>query len=85
MLLIVASFFVELNLQLYTLALLTAAVREDSHRGGVGFSFVPQFRTRYLIYLPSRESYSFFRSMGKLITSSNRRELLTYAAVLVPF
>lgn len=85
MLLIIVSFFVQLNLQLCTLALLTAAVREDSHRVGVGFSSVPQFRERDLIYLPSRESYSFFRCMGKLITSSNQRELLTYAAVLVPF
>lgn len=50
------NFFVQLNLQFYTLALLTAAVRDDSHRVGVSFSFVPQFRMRYLIYLPTERA-----------------------------
>lgn len=83
-LLIVASYFVQLSLQVYTLGLLTVAMRENSHRVGVSFFFVPQFRMRYLIYFPRRESCSFFRYIVKLITSGNRRELLIYAAVLVP-
>jgi len=85
MLLIVACYFVQLSLHVYTLALLTVVVRRDSHRVGVGFVFVAQFRMSYLIYFPRRESCSFFSYIVELITSSNRRELLTYGAVLVPF
>lgn len=83
MLLIVTSYFVQLSLQVYTLALLTVAMTENSH--SVGFFFVIQFRMRDIIYFPRRESCSFFRYIVELITATNRRELLTYAAALVLF